>query len=193
MKQMVYALPLAALAAMIGCSSGPSPGSTMQLGTAEQVSPQLAFTTAKEVMAQYFPVQSADPESGTIKCQPAAVKERQERLLGASPTRQVASIQIFSSEGLTMATVTVVVQQLGTSVFRASRNEGSYSGVPNETPAQQDAATTAEQNQTWKTIDYSYETQRKILDDLRQRLHPESASQSAGRVQPPAVSSSPKD
>ena len=108
MKRMACAFPLAAaLAAMIGCSGGPSPGSTMQLGTVEQVSPQLAFTTAKDVMAQYFPIQSADPDTGTIKCQPAAVKDRQERLLGASPTRQVATIQIFSSEGQTMATVTV--------------------------------------------------------------------------------------
>ena len=36
-----------------------------------------------------------------------------------------------------------------------------------------DAATTAQQNQTWKTVGYAYAMEQRILDDLFRRLHPE--------------------
>ena len=173
MLRRVSVLAAAAmLAATVGCTQT-QPGSSISLG---KVDMGLAFTTAKDVIAQYYPIQAADPEAGTIQCQPSAAKDRQERLLGASPTREVASCQIYKAEdGQVMATVAVAVQQLGSSGFRAAHNQGSYSGVPNETPAQMEAATTPEQNQTWKTLDYSAPTQRKILDDLYRRLHPDSA------------------
>jgi hypothetical protein len=193
MKRTVCVLSLAAmLLACAGCS-GTNPGTTMMLGPGDNAYQQLAFTTAKDVMAQYFEIDPAgtDPQTGTIKSRPRSVPEFQERAFSSSPTRQLATLQIFTSEGQTMAQVTVAVQQLGTSVFRASKNEGSYSGVPNETPAQVDAATTPEQNQTWKTIDYSYRTQQNILDDLYRRLHPETGPQPPSGGKSPGTNPSP--
>jgi hypothetical protein len=184
LRRMSVLASAAMLAATVGCSQT-QPGSSISLGLVDK---DLAFTTAKDVIAQYYPIQSADPEAGTIQCQPAAAKDRQERLLGASPTRDVATCQIYKAEdGQVMATVAVAVQQLGSSGFRAAGNQGSYSGVPNETPAQMEAATTPEQNQTWKTLDYSASTQRKILDDIYRRLHPDIAPQPSSAPAPTAT------
>ncbi len=176
MFHRLAALSLAAvLLAAAGCAES-SPGRGMMMG---DVDPQLAFTTARDVMGQYYDVDPAgtSAETGVIKCLPKPVDDYQERLLGASPTRHVARLQIVRAEGQTQARVCVEIQQLGSAAFRAAVNEGSYSGVPNESPGQAEAATTPEQNQTWKTVGYAYSTERKVLDDLYRRLHPEAATQ----------------
>jgi hypothetical protein len=149
-----------------------APGRMRPLGS---VDPVLAFTTAKDVMGMYFDVDLArtDAEKGAIQCRPKSVQDQKERLWGASPTRQLASLQIVRQDGQVSAQVAVAVQQQGSSIHRTMRGGDTYSGVPNQTPAEVEAATTIEQNETWRTIGYSYETERKILDDLYRRLHPE--------------------
>jgi hypothetical protein len=147
-----------------------SPGRSRALGA---VDPQLAFTTAKDVIGMYFDVASSDPDKGMIVCRPKPVQDQKERLLGASPTRQLASLQIVSGDGQVSVQVAVAVQQQGSNVYRTMHSNDSYSGVPNQTPAEIEGATTPEQNESWRTVGYAYDTERKILDDLFRRLHPE--------------------
>jgi hypothetical protein len=173
MMRKLAPLPLALLvAALAGCEQ-PQPARMRLLGN---VDPQLAFATAKDVMSQYFDIQSADPDTFKITSRPKNVQDYKERLLGASPTRQTAWIQIVRTEGQTAAQVAVSIQQLGSPVYRSMGNE-SYSGVPNQTPADIEGATTVEQNQTWKTIGTSFQVERNMLDDLYRRLHPEAKEQ----------------
>jgi hypothetical protein len=173
MTRKLAPLPLILLAAaMVGCEQ-PQPARMKLLGNVDQ---QLAFSAAKDVMAQYFDIKSADPDTFKITSQPKNVQDYKERLLGASPTRQTAWLQIVRTEGQTAAQIAVTIQQLGSPVYR-NMGTGSYSGVPNQTPAEIEGATTVEQNQTWKTIGNSYPVERNILDDLYRRLHPEAKEQ----------------
>lgn len=164
-------LPLALLAGACaaGCSQE-SPGTVRFLGNVEKAA---AFAAAKDVMSQYYPIAQADPDLGIIKCVPSDAKGPGERLLGASPMRHQAQLELIRSQGGMSARVAVIVQRQGGSIHRAAATSDSYSGVNNQSPADMDAATTTEQNESWQTTGYSYETQRKILEDLYQRLHPE--------------------
>jgi hypothetical protein len=49
----------------------------------------------------------------------------------------------------------------------------NYDTVPHETPAQREAATTAEQNESWETRSHDADVERKILQDLWRSLHPQ--------------------
>ncbi len=164
-------LPLVLLAGgwAAGCSQE-TPGTVRFMGNIDKAA---AFAAAKEVMSQYYPVTLADPDQGIIKCAPAEAKGPGERLLGSSPMRHLAELEVMKSQGGISARVAVAVQRQGGTIHRTAAASDSYSGVNNQSPVDMDAATTTEQNESWQTTGYSYETQRKILEDLYQRLHPE--------------------
>jgi hypothetical protein len=185
---LMFVAAIAPLALAGGCDDGSSanwpipggagpsgllgPGTPARSRALGAVDKQLAFTTAKDVMGMYFDIESADPDKGTIQARPKMVEERRERLVGRSPTRQVASMLIVSGDGQVSARISIATQQQGSSMFRTMRGE-TYSGVPDQTPAEMEAATTVQQNETWRTIGYAYETERKMLDDIYRRLHPQ--------------------
>ena len=91
--------------------------------------------------------------------------------MAPAATRQIARLKLSQgSEGL-VANVSVVVQRQGSVVYRQMQTEqDNYDSVPNTSPAEMDAATTATQNETWETyqVDRSLETQ--ILNDLQNAL-----------------------
>ncbi|HUS48315.1 MAG TPA: hypothetical protein VNA25_29470 [Phycisphaerae bacterium] len=162
-------LIVAALALLAGCDQA-APGRIRLLG---EVNEELAFTAAQDVMAMYFQIENVNADTRQINCQPKPVQQYKERLVGGSPTRHVARLQLIRSEGQLAAQVAVAIQQQGSETFTAVRGTDKYDSVPNQTPSEIDAATTAEQNQTWKTVGYAYSLERKILDDLFRKLHPE--------------------
>ena len=72
-----------------------------------------------------------------------------------------------------MALVSVAVQRQRSQIRRQMQQVGSnYDSVPNKTPAEDQAATTIEQNQSWEVKDYDHELENKILNDLYRQLHP---------------------
>lgn len=172
------------VASAAGCSEGPR-WQTMSLGS---VGKEDAFSAAQEVVGMYFVIENADPLTQTIKCRPKNLSEDyQERLLGGSPTRRVARIELFPEDGQMTARVSVQIQQQGSAVQRSVMGSNSYDPVPHQTPAQIDAATTTEQNETWRTVGYAADVESKILYDIYHRLHPERnepAAQTAPATQP---------
>jgi len=48
----------------------------------------------------------------------------------------------------------------------------NYEGVPNKPPSAREAATTVEQNESWRTQKYDHVIERKILQDLYLSLNP---------------------
>ncbi len=171
MRQCAVAALLAAagIFACAGCSTA-SPGSSQSLGTVKYAQ---AFAAANDTMSQYFSIASSDAATGVIKARPKAVDAPRERLLGKSPARQVASMRIWPRGKDILADVTVTIQRRGDSVYRSMPAPGeNYEGVPNKPPSAREAATTIEQNESWRTEKHDRAIERKILQDLYLSLHP---------------------
>ena len=172
MATTVRLMTLAIVAAgmLTGCGAGSS-GTSRQLGS---VTYQDAFAEAREVMAQYFEIAEADVDTGTIKSRPKSAQGGPERLLGGgSPARQVATLRLRHDGTNVVAYMSVAVQRQDSAVYRHMMASGeSDDSVPTLTPDEQEAATTSEQNEAWRTSRYAHDIEYKILNDLYTRLHP---------------------
>ncbi|MFP4104518.1 MAG: hypothetical protein ACLFVU_00375 [Phycisphaerae bacterium] len=153
-----------------GCNTT-TPGDQVSLG---DVNYQAAFAGARQVMRTHFPVASADPESGVIRSRPVPADPDENRILGGtSPARKVATMKVQEKEGEVFAHLSVAIQQQESSIHRVMPNTtGEYDAVPDETPAQMEAATTAEQNESWITRSYDSAMQRRMLEELYLLLRP---------------------
>lgn len=160
-----------ALTMLAGCTT--PEGKTRELGN---VSYTDAFAAATEVMKQYYTVENADPTTGIIQARPLAVDKKSGRLLGGkSSTRQLAKVTVRKENGSVVAYASVAVQRQGSDALRqmrTTRGDEDYSSVPNKSPAYDEAATTAGQNESWMTYNYAHDIEIKILDDLYRSLHP---------------------
>jgi len=170
MRRYAVAALLAAAAMAGGCNIS-TPGSTRVLGEVDY--PQ-AFASANDTMGQYFSIASSDAATGIIKARPKSIEAPPERLLGRSPARQIATMRIWQRGKETLADMTVAVERQGDPVLRSMPQPGeNYEGVPNQSPSQREAATTIEQNESWRVEKYDHATEEKILRDLYMSLHPQ--------------------
>jgi hypothetical protein len=114
-----------------------------------------AFDAARTVMGQYFTVASADVDNGRIEAAPNPLPGR--------PLRR--------GDGTVTAYASVTIQRQSTAAARQlAWPAGVYDGPPNQTPAQMEAATTAEQNETWMTERRDRTLEQQILTDLANAL-----------------------
>ncbi|GAG11983.1 unnamed protein product, partial [marine sediment metagenome] len=131
---------------------------------------QEAFATGRMVMGQYFSIASADVNTGIIKSRPKKVDAGKERLLGSSPARQIATMQISQKDGQVVAQVLVMQQRQGSAIRRQmgySTKPENYTGNPgDESPADIDAATTPKQNESWADEKARHGVESDILNDL---------------------------
>ncbi len=179
-KLMTVAILAMAVTAMTGCNKinmddaglAPGRGTTRNLG---DTSYQQAFAAARQVMGQYYSIESANVNTGMIKCRPKQTEAGRERLLGNSPSRQIATMEISDKGGVVVAQVLVLQQRQGSSARQQmgySNEKYNYDGSPGgETPADTSAATTAQQNQAWETEKPLHDVEGKILEDLYKALH----------------------
>ncbi len=162
------AAPVLLMAAIAGCGGPEEPYTARSMGNVEFDD---AFATAKAVISNYFKISYADESTGLIQCEPKRSDEA-----GLSPKadmRQVATFRLTRGDnGMIRATASIAVQRQ-TQDLQTMVNPMNepYSSVPNQTPAQVEAATTPEQNQTWSTIRYATAVENRILSDLYQALH----------------------
>jgi len=181
MKRFALTIVLGtAMFAMMGCAKlnldqgalAPGRGSSRNMGDASY---QQAFATARQVLAQYYTIASANPDTGVIKCKPKATAPSHERLIGGSPARQVATMEISQKNGAVVAQVLVLQQRQGSSARQQmgySTERHNYSGKPgDQTPADLGAATTSQQNQAWENEKPLHNVEANILDDLFKALH----------------------
>ena len=140
-----------------------------------------AFGSARTIMSQRFTVIDADQDTGIIRCAPQAIVATNDRLIGASPSRQVASMRLRRQGGQIEAICTIEQQRQTDQVLRAQPVVGeNYSGVPHQTPAQIDAATTSEQNDRWETVRTDTMLENEILNSLRDALNAKSGEPVGG-------------
>jgi hypothetical protein len=158
-----------------------------------------AFAAAQAVISDHFEIESANPNTGTIKCRPRVVEGTGEQILSRNhEMRQEATFHLLQSpDGTIRAKATILVQRQEQEVERTF-NQGveSYSSVPNQSPAQVEAATTPQQNQKWQTIRHASDLENTILTELYKALNPP-ASQPTSEpiiesVTAPAVEPAPK-
>lgn len=154
---------------LAGCSTA-APGTTRALG---DVSPDVAFATARQVLGQYFPIDDANPRTQVITTRPRPVDAGWDRPLGGYPARQVAILRIVEENGSVAASLAVTEQRQRAQMHRSVQQVGeNYDSVPNQTPAEQEAATTLEQNESWETHRYDHALEARILSELYRVLHP---------------------
>lgn len=179
MTRTTAALFLVTALLSVGCQPvtrglAPGRGTTRALG--DVTYPQ-AFATAKVVLQQYFPrIKEANVNTGVIVTEPQAVEAGNDRILGGSPARQWARMEISQKNGIPFAQVVVVQERQGSAPMREmgySAERRNYSGNPGDvTPADQGAATTPDQNEAWQVEKASVPSvEGNILQDLVDRLN----------------------
>ena len=164
------------LGVLTGCNGGVG-GTRRVLGP---VSYDKAFAASRVVMSQYFSLAEVDPRAGLIKSRPRLVEAGRLRLSTDPPGRQVATLRLRADGEYVIARLVVVIHREGSHIHKyVGEREENYSGVPNRTPAEIEAATTAEQNQAWQAVRYDHQLERTILRQITGALHPAEAPTSA--------------
>ena len=165
---------LAAAALLSGCSI-PNPGTVRQMGDANY---DTTLDTAKQVFSQYYSIESVDPDMGVIVSSPKVQEGPSGRFLeNKTNVREIATMRLTRTNTGVMAQVSVEVQKLGTEAIRQATQTGeNYNEVPDKSPAQGEAATTYQQNQTWFFDHYNKGAEGKILADLYTALHSAAAT-----------------
>jgi len=162
---------------LVGCGSTP-PGSVRVLGAVEY---DRAFDVARSTLSQFsFSVMEADRDTGTILSRPTYV-DNEKRVLGSTPTRKVARMKLTRDAGSVTVRLAIEVQQEITQTYAGDTSaiglSNTYSGVPNDTPAQGYAAATSEQNTTWRRVRYDRQLELTILDEIAQAFNPAEAAE----------------
>ena len=153
---------------LAGCQVA-GPGTSRTLGEVEYAA---AFAAARDVMGQYFSVDSVDRAAGVITSAAMPVESTPDLLLRRPAVRQLAVLQLVRNNSEVTANVSVAVQKQQSALYREPRMaEENYDRTPSRTPAELEAATTIDQNQTWVTQRYDRDTEAKILQDIYRALY----------------------
>jgi hypothetical protein len=165
---MRWLAPSALLWILAGCEM--SQGTSRPLGTDNY---EVAFATSEEVLSRYFSLRLADPDTGVIESLPETGDEETVRLLSSGPTRRVAKMRLRRQEDGIYATLLIEVQQQGSEGYSEMNfDRQGYDGIPRQTPAERQAATTPEQNDLWTETHRDRGMEMKILGEIRERLSP---------------------
>ena len=159
----------AGVSILAGCA-GAEVGAKRSLGTVNYTQ---AFDAARTVMGQYFTVASADADGGLIESAP---KPLMGRVLGGKEGRQVAAVWLRKMDGTVTAYALVTIQrQASVAARQLAWPAGVYDGPPHQTPAELEAATTAEQNESWITERRDRALEQQLLTDIDNALRGQAA------------------
>lgn len=154
-----------ALAALAGC--GQRRYRTTSLGLVDYVD---AFSAAREVVSQYFPIASADRAAGRIVTEPIPAQADSATLVSRVPSRKRGEVRLRRDDGKTYADVRVITEHLQSNKYRNMQELHDHRDVPDLSPARSGAALTEKQQQVWTPGRNDPLIEQRILDDLRQRL-----------------------
>ncbi len=145
--------------------------------TLPNVSQDEAYAASRYAMGQWFRIVTEDPirgylesayeegtqRGGTGRMRDAAVnypnRVRRRAMMRVEPRGSGCSVQCR-----------VAVQRLDTADHRVFRQNDQFGDVPNQTPIDRDAGTTAQQNQVWTDLPRETSREREILALVRERV-----------------------
>ncbi len=165
MTRSMLIVAVAGASILAGCAAA-EVGTERSLGA---VSYTDAFNAARAVMGQYFTVASADVDNGVIESAPQLVAGRP---LGGGQGRQIVTVRLRRGDGTVTAYAAVMIQRQSSAAARQlAWPTGVYDGPPHQTPAELEAATTAEQNEAWITERRDHALEHQLLTDIHDALH----------------------
>jgi hypothetical protein len=129
-----------------------------------------AFNTGRDVLAQYFSLERADPRSGEIVSRPRPVEAEPQRLLGVGEARQLAQMRIRREDDRVVADLRVLIQRQDTEAAMTMQPVTADNELPGHTPVDETAPLTKEQQQVWRTTGRDEALERMILEDLLEQL-----------------------
>ncbi len=168
MKRIFSPIILAVIITACGCGSM-GPGTKRTIGPMEF---DQAFASAANVFAQYFTIDEADMFTGKITSKPEHINGETEQIIGANQMRRIGTLNMYRKDGDVVASVLVEVQKLQPDMIHHDTWEGAkYDTVPNQSPAEIEAATTPQQNRNWQTVRRDRRMEHAILTDIYNRLN----------------------
>ena len=146
-----------------------------------------ALAAGQKALSQHFSLLPME-RKGVLKSRPKFVQAEAGGLLKVTPTsrREIATLYLASRDEQIVAQLAIQVEQQGSGAFRSLGAEDEYSSAPHRTPAQEEAATTPEQNQLWRPAGRDRPLERRILSQIHQILHPAEAAKEPPPKAPPA-------
>ena len=141
-----------------------------------QVEQSEAFEAARGVLGNYYTIASVDPDTWRIVSKPKMIPQSPSAILSTTPARERAELRIRRDNGFIWADVRVTIEHQQTGVYRSLSQFPDRRDVPNQTPAYEDAPLTKEQNVLWRPAGYNLDVERRILQDLYERMKKEGAS-----------------
>ena len=159
-----------------GCASpGPSPLS-YAVRHVQGGDPAVVFETAHAKLDSLgYRVGLADPVVGEITTLPIATTPNAERVhvgtrVGSqSRLRRLVHVRVTQSMDLVKVYCQVAIQEQRTEAHRMFRRNHMISDTPDDTPIDQEAATTDEQNMVWQTIGRDRTAERRILEAILEK------------------------
>ena len=166
MQRTLLAVTALTLVVLGGCSQV-TPGTSRSMGGVHY---EDAVDVGRQVMSQNFPLAQIDERKGLVVSQPIAVTSQQR--IGGAQQRQIARLRLHREGGDVVASIAVEIQRQSAAAFRQmQRSSVAYDGASSLTPAEVEAATTAEQNEAWTAIRYNHALEARLLDQLYRKLH----------------------
>ncbi|MCK5113937.1 MAG: hypothetical protein KAR11_04165 [Phycisphaerae bacterium] len=150
-------------------------GSSRNMG---DVSMSSAFVAGVKALSAHYSIDrvKTNQANGVIVCKPQNIANApNERILGGTPARQIARMELVSENDQVIAQVLVVQERNGSGPreeMGQSQDVDNYDGSPgNVTPGNLSAATTPQQNEAWEFEKKLPEIQNVILTDMFNLLH----------------------
>lgn len=131
-----------------------------------------AYQAGLGAMSNYFTIQSADAKTGRIVAQPQPASPTAGKIVSSTQGREVAVLQITRDSAGVVAGIRVDIQRQEEPAYQSFSQMYSNTDVPNQTPAQREAALSPEQVQAWRTVGHNYDMERRILDDIYNSTRP---------------------
>lgn len=178
-----------------GCSDA---GSTSRINTSRSatgnwtqvrlpnVSPDAAYEAGVYAMQQWFRLTEMDPQRGVIQSAPSEYEQKggtgrfRDAAIGYNNRmRRIGALVVQEVGEGCIVKCKVAVQRLDTADHRVFRSNTQFSDVPNETPIQQEAGVSPQQEQVWTDMPRDRGLERQVLDVVQNRLEGDAGTREA--------------
>lgn len=161
------------------CSQGTSEFGEYSRVQAGAVDWDVAFVAAKQTIAEYFRIDSADLRRGVIQTAPTSIEWTQEQPTMPLPrsasrqTRRLARLRLKKlSSSAILAECSVIVQENREAEHRALAQQSTINETPGRTPLEESEGFDDSPQRYWTTVRHDTKLEREILAALMERLGP---------------------